>query len=132
MSNYQFYGIFCDDIRHEMGNKFTLVGCYGQDMFLRSLPTSLQRICIHFCIQSLDKSPIQSVNLELQQDNKTVHKMDLVINQSPEQHVVNGGFDLLNIEIKEKTTLSLIATVDGNTISGPSLDISLPNEETEK
>jgi hypothetical protein len=36
---------FCDDVRHERGNKYSLMGCYGQEMILDSLPVVLARLC---------------------------------------------------------------------------------------
>lgn len=36
--------IFCDDIRHELGNKVTLVGTYGADMFVPEFPVFVPRM----------------------------------------------------------------------------------------
>ena len=38
---------FCDDIRQEVGNKFSLMGCYGDDMFFQSLPATLPKFCAY-------------------------------------------------------------------------------------
>lgn len=38
---------FCDDIRHEVGNKFSLMGCYSQDIIVESLPAVLTKLCVH-------------------------------------------------------------------------------------
>ena len=32
------YAIICDDIRHEMGNKFSLIGIYGSELQAAQLP----------------------------------------------------------------------------------------------
>jgi hypothetical protein len=32
------YAIICDDIRHEMGDKFSLIGVYGSDIYVAQLP----------------------------------------------------------------------------------------------
>lgn len=32
------YAIICDDIRHEVGNKFSLIGVYGSDIYPASMP----------------------------------------------------------------------------------------------
>jgi hypothetical protein len=43
------YGItyFCDDIRFEQQNKFSLIGCYGSDIILSQVPPiALPKFCI--------------------------------------------------------------------------------------
>lgn len=37
---------FCDDVRQEVGNKLTLVGCYGADLQVPSFPTVLPKLCV--------------------------------------------------------------------------------------
>lgn len=39
-----FYGIFCDDIRHEVTGKFTLVGCYSDHLLVAEVPTALPKL----------------------------------------------------------------------------------------
>jgi hypothetical protein len=38
--------IFCDDIRMEIGNKITYVGCYFGYMFLPDFPATIPRLCV--------------------------------------------------------------------------------------
>ena len=41
------HAIFCDDIRMEVGNKLTFVGCYFGVMFLNSdFPATIPRLCV--------------------------------------------------------------------------------------
>ncbi len=46
------YTIFCDDIRYELGNKISLVGVYGDEMFLSgaSFPITIPKIGMAICI----------------------------------------------------------------------------------
>lgn len=32
------YGLICDDIRHEVGDKFSLIGVYGSHLYVAQLP----------------------------------------------------------------------------------------------
>jgi hypothetical protein len=43
------YTIFCDDIRNEIGNKFTLVGAYRDTMLVRApaFPVNLPKLGLH-------------------------------------------------------------------------------------
>ena len=36
---------FCDDIRQEIGNKYSLMGCYGDEMVIDKLPAVLPKLC---------------------------------------------------------------------------------------
>ena len=36
---------FCDDIRNEVGNKFSLIGCYQSSLQVQSFPASLPKLC---------------------------------------------------------------------------------------
>lgn len=38
--------IFCDDIRREIGDKYSLMGCYDTRMELDEFPTVLPRLCV--------------------------------------------------------------------------------------
>lgn len=37
---------FCDDIRREVGNKYSLMGCYGDEMVIDKLPVVLPKLCV--------------------------------------------------------------------------------------
>jgi hypothetical protein len=40
------YAIICDDIRHEMGDKFSLMGVYGSHMGVAQLPFVLPKLSV--------------------------------------------------------------------------------------
>lgn len=35
----------CDDIRQEVGNKYSLIGCYGSSMLVNAFPVVLPKLC---------------------------------------------------------------------------------------
>ena len=37
---------FCDDVRHEIGNKYSLMGCYGSELILSDIPAILPKLCV--------------------------------------------------------------------------------------
>lgn len=37
---------FCDDVRQEVGNKVSLMGCYGPSMLVTTMPIVLPRLCV--------------------------------------------------------------------------------------
>lgn len=40
------YAIICDDIRHEIGDKFSLIGIYGSDISVAQLPFFFPKLCV--------------------------------------------------------------------------------------
>ena len=36
---------FCDDIRYEQGNKYSLIGCYREDLVISHIPAALPKLC---------------------------------------------------------------------------------------
>lgn len=60
--------IFCDDIRSEMGNKPSLMGCYAGQMILPiSLPATLSKLCclVTLICDALDVPEFIEVSLKL-------------------------------------------------------------------
>ncbi len=36
---------FCDDVRHEIGGKYSLIGCYGGYLQVSPIPSVLPKLC---------------------------------------------------------------------------------------
>lgn len=47
--------LLCDDIRQETGNKMSLMGVYGPDIFCSEMPMMLHRLCVVIFINKLFK-----------------------------------------------------------------------------
>lgn len=44
--------LFCDDVRHEVGNKYSLMGCYGDELIIEKLPALLPKLCVQLRAQT--------------------------------------------------------------------------------
>lgn len=56
--------IYCDDVRQELRNKFTLVGCYGPDLIVQkpeSPPVVLPRLCAFVRVVTDAERPFKSL-----------------------------------------------------------------------
>ncbi|MBP7231357.1 MAG: hypothetical protein KBA28_05440 [Syntrophaceae bacterium] len=42
----EIHAVLCDDIRHEIGNKISLMGVYGKDILVPDIPYVLQKLCL--------------------------------------------------------------------------------------
>jgi hypothetical protein len=66
MSSRRGYTIFCDDIRHEIGGKLTLVGVYRAEMLVRAnLPVRLPKLGMMILFETPPDQPISSLELTI-------------------------------------------------------------------
>ena len=40
------FAVYCDDVRQEVGNKLSLIGCYMDDLIVDALPAALPKLCV--------------------------------------------------------------------------------------
>lgn len=52
---------FCDDVRHEVGNKYSLMGCYGRDLFAERLPMVFPKLCAHVRVHTPIEQPFEQL-----------------------------------------------------------------------
>lgn len=60
---------YCDDIRHEIGGKTTLVGLYNSSMVLPSVPATVSKLCVVVTITTPIKRPFTRLHVTLQLDD---------------------------------------------------------------
>jgi len=56
---------FCDDIRQEIGNKVSLMGCYGPSMLVGTLPAVLAKLCVQIRIYTPKHRPFTKLSVRL-------------------------------------------------------------------
>lgn len=55
---------FCDDIRHEVSNKFSLIGCYAADLIVDRMPALLPKLCMQVLISTPITKRFQSLKIK--------------------------------------------------------------------
>jgi hypothetical protein len=66
---------FCDDIRLELGNKHSLMGCYGSGIMLDAAPTVIPRLCAKVTIYIPRGTEFSNVALKVQFNNDLIAQM---------------------------------------------------------
>lgn len=56
---------FCDDFRQEIGNKFSLMGCYGTDLFVPTFPITLPKLCVFVYVRTPKDNPFETLTLRV-------------------------------------------------------------------
>lgn len=75
--NRQAYAIFCDDIRHELGGKLTLVGVYSGSLLVQAFPSVLPKLCLVLKVFTPIESPFQRLKIRILKDDETIAEGEL-------------------------------------------------------
>lgn len=68
---------FCDDVRYEVGNKFSLIGCYSDELIVDKLPVALPKLCVQIrSLTPIDK-PFSKLVLRAILGEDTIAEVDL-------------------------------------------------------
>jgi hypothetical protein len=72
---------FCDDIRYEIGNKYSLIGCYKQDLVLSKIPATLPKLCASVTVLSPIDQPFERLTIYARLDNEVIAELELTSDQ---------------------------------------------------
>lgn len=61
--------IFCDDIRHEIGGKFSYIGVYTGQMFVPSFPITLPKLCLAMSVITSAETPFHKLVMRILKDD---------------------------------------------------------------
>ncbi len=119
---------FCDDVRQEVGNKFSLIGCYGESMLVSSLPAVLPKLCVQVRAYTSTKRPFKRLVLRLVADNGPL--LELPVQDSALQlgavalpaearwHYINAFLILSPFPIEKPCALRLEADTEEGILHG--------------
>lgn len=63
--------LFCDDIRQEIGNKISLMGCYQSELFVPHIPTVLPKFGVYVSVWTPIDHPFKNLSVRVLQDDET-------------------------------------------------------------
>ncbi len=61
--------VFCDDIRHEVGGKFSYIGVYSGQMFVPAFPITLPKLCLSMSVITPADAPIRKLAMRILKDD---------------------------------------------------------------
>ena len=124
--------IYCDDIRHEVGNKFSLMGCYSTIMYVATFPTILPKLSVHTTIKLPLGESFKRITVSMTNDGKEIATYDIEAapnsatqdeNQAVNEQTLIGGFTMASFELTGETTLEVSAVFDGEFVYGDKLEV---------
>ena len=69
--------IFCDDIRHEVGNKVSYMGVYNGQLFVPQFPTFLPKLVVVTSVVTSVDEPFEQLTVRLFKDDNVLMEIKL-------------------------------------------------------
>ena len=141
MANDRFVSAeYCDDVRQEVGNKISLIGCYGTDMIVGALPAFLPKLCVVVKLRTPVDQPFGVGTIRLLRDDQSIAEMPVDatvagVSGRPENatwQFLQAVIALSPFPIEAPCFLRVELEAEGEVILGPKLRIraSLPPVST--
>jgi hypothetical protein len=64
--------VFCDDIRHELGGKFSYIGVYSGVLFVPTFPATLSKLCLAMNVLTPADRPFAKLTVRLLKDEEVL------------------------------------------------------------
>jgi len=104
---------FCDDIRHEVGNKYSLMGCYGNELLVENLPALLPKLCVQVRVITPIDKPVSKLIIRALMNDDIIAEMNVASDKTVPQ--IPSGMDN-----PVRTELSVVMTFSPLPITEPS------------
>lgn len=129
------HAIFCDDIRQEMGNKVSFMGCYQGELFVPFVPLMLAKLCVQVTISTTVDRPIKSLTVRLDQGENRLAVIDVPVDDFersmppvPEEEKrwsASVGVMLSPFNITEPGEIRVVVITEEGEMPGPCLRLKV-------
>lgn len=132
--DYTLTALFCDDIRQEVGNKVSLMGCYQGELIVPAAPIVLPRLCVHVSLIAPKATRLKSLVFSVRVNPATeLGRVQIPKATLQAHHKVASGANpgvsaalvISPFQIDKPCTLQVLAVVDDQALAGPSLQIKV-------
>ena len=127
--------VFCDDIRHEVGNKVSFMGCYQREMLVPVTPLILARLCIFVTVSTPVARPFKSLTLRvhlganevaiIEMPSEDVTQSLAPVQEGDTRIMANLGLTLASLVLTEPSEIRVLVTTEEGDIQGQQLRIKL-------
>jgi hypothetical protein len=130
------WATFCDDVRQEVGNKYSYLGIYGSNLIVQSFPTTLVKLCCVLTVRVPANAPPKHVVFKLLRDEEVLFEADLSQSDIKEPAVtslangpdgialtISSVAQLVGFPITQRCLLKARAIVDGRELRGGALEL---------
>lgn len=133
----RFHATFCDDIRHEINGKVSLIGCYSGLMFVPVFPATLPRLCVYIYLSTPNDQPFEGrISLSVLKDGEVLTRTEIEGEQIMQMAKQNDatpvdaqnclmvtGFEFAPLQLEKPCVLQVIAESNGEVMIGERLRV---------
>lgn len=135
------HAIYCDDIRFEISNKQSLIGIYGNELWVPEAPALLPKLCIIAKIVTALEKPFTKLTIKIMRDDEILIEAPLIgehLHQpqaniiengdknNPHRRIaVDGTFVLSPFSIEKECVIRVSAETDSGELVGNGLQIKI-------
>lgn len=132
--------IFCDDVRHEVNGKVSLIGTFQNQLFVAAFPTVLPKLCILATVTTSVDNLFKNLQLKATYNENVIAEFNLsesdlvqasnnVLSTGDHKFFsINGEFILSPLAIDKPGKLVVSVVADGEEINCPALSIEAAPE----
>ena len=128
--------IFCDDIRQEVGNKLSYMGCYQGEIVVQMTPAVLPKLCVFISISTPKEKHFKSLTFRVVQDDDVeLARIDIpedgitgitqISDETATRRSINTAIVFSPFVIEKPAMLRLMATTEEGEITGPRILIKV-------
>lgn len=133
----KLFGYYCDDVRNEVGNKVSLMGCYTSELYLNPFPQVLKKLCCSYTLECSNGIRPQNIKVITTINGEERYKVDVEFNHTKEASPeglfrFDGGFLMEDLSFDQPSEISTYAICDGERVEGPKLSVMPRPEENKK
>ena len=102
---------FCDDIRQEAGNKYSLMGCYGNELLVKKLPVMLPKLCAQVRVITPIDKPFYKLIIRAIMNDEIIAEMNVISGETL-PHIPKGIDDPVRFEFNVMMTFSPLSITE--------------------
>jgi len=132
---------FCDDIRHEVGNKMSLIGCYQGELMVETAPTALPKLCALIAATTLKVKPFKTLTIRVIKDDAELARLEIPeagltevaqnnIDATATRKSISTALMFAPFVIDKPSVLRVLATTEEGEMIGPRLLIKVQSMPT--
>lgn len=104
---------FCDDIRQEIGNKFSFVGCYQDVMVVQQFPAQLPKLCAHVTVLTPTSKPFERLVIRTKLNEDVVAELEMPVSSLVESFNAKAAItELGRLSIRAMIVLSPVIVTE--------------------
>jgi hypothetical protein len=127
---------YCDDIRHEVGNKLSFIGCYqGGELHVQLAPVVLPKLCAFVTVVTPKDRPFKSLSIGVLQDETELGRLEVPedglstlppnVDETSTRLFASTAMMFAPFIVEKPTVLRVLVTTEEGEMVGPRLMIKV-------